>query len=40
MGLSQDDRVVIADTQRAIPGRKVAPQEAKIEPPPAADIKP
>ena len=39
-GLSQDDRVVIADTQRAIPGRKVAPQEAKIEPPPAADLKP
>jgi multidrug efflux system membrane fusion protein len=39
-GLAADDRVVIGDTQRAIPGRKVAPQEAKIEPPPAAALKP
>jgi membrane fusion protein, multidrug efflux system len=39
-GLAADDRVVIGDTQRAIPGRKVAPQEAKIAPPPAAAVKP
>ena len=39
-GLAADDRVVIGDTQRAIPGRKVAPQEAKIAPPPAASIQP
>jgi membrane fusion protein, multidrug efflux system len=39
-GLAADDRVVIGDTQRAIPGRKVAPQEAKIAPPPAASVQP
>ena len=39
-GLTADDRVVINDTQRAIPGRKVDPQEAKIPPPPAASTKP
>jgi multidrug efflux system membrane fusion protein len=39
-GLTADDRVVIGDIQRAIPGRKVAPQEAKIAPPPAASVKP
>lgn len=39
-GLAADDRVVIEDTQRAIPGRKVAPQEAKIAPPPAASLQP
>ena len=39
-GLAADDRVVISDTQRAIPGRKVAPQEATIAPPPAASLKP
>jgi RND family efflux transporter MFP subunit len=39
-GLSADDRVVIADIQRAIPGRKIAPQEAKITPPPAASTQP
>jgi membrane fusion protein, multidrug efflux system len=39
-GLAAEDRVVIGDTQRAIPGRKVAPQDAKITPPPAASIQP
>ncbi len=39
-GLAADDRVVIGDTQRAIPGRKVAPQEAKIAPPPSASLQP
>jgi multidrug efflux system membrane fusion protein len=39
-GLAADDRVVIGDIQRAIPGRKVAPQEAKIAPPPAASVQP
>jgi membrane fusion protein, multidrug efflux system len=33
-GLQADDRVVITNTQRAIPGEKVAPQAMQIPPPP------
>lgn len=39
-GITADDQVVIGDNQRAIPGRKVAPQPGKIEPPPAESLKP
>jgi RND family efflux transporter MFP subunit len=39
-GITADDQVVIGDNQRAIPGRKVAPQPGKIEPPPAETLKP
>lgn len=39
-GLSADDRVVVGGIQRAIPGEKVAPEETKIEAPPAAAATP
>jgi hypothetical protein len=39
-GLTATDRVIITDIQRAIPGRKVDPQDAKIAPPPAAAVQP
>ena len=35
-GLKADDRVVLSTNGRALPGNKVVPQDAKIEPPPAS----
>jgi membrane fusion protein, multidrug efflux system len=39
-GLKPDERVVVSNLQRAIPGQKVDPQETKLDPPPAAATSP
>jgi membrane fusion protein, multidrug efflux system len=39
-GLSADDRVVVGNIQRAIPGQTIVPQETKISAPPAAAAQP
>jgi hypothetical protein len=36
-GLTADDQVVVSGVQHAIPGGKVAPQQAEIPKPPPAD---
>jgi membrane fusion protein, multidrug efflux system len=39
-GLKPDDRVVVSNLQRAIPGQKIDPQATSIDPPPAVATSP